>query len=199
MGLFIANEVKSLYVGDKAVVEVYLGSEKIWKKENENLICTYNITEPGDTQICSNIGIVQSIIVDGVSMNPVDIYNFEKAGEHTVEFVLGSNELISRMLSGISVKSVVIPNGVTLIGDSIFRNCKSLTNITIPNSTTIINTYAFYNCVSLQEITCLATTQLEIEVNVFRNIPPTGILKVPAGSNTGLESQLPEGWTVEYI
>lgn len=30
MGLFLANEVKSLYVGDKEVVEVYLGSEKIW-------------------------------------------------------------------------------------------------------------------------------------------------------------------------
>ena len=48
MGLFLANEVKSLYVGDKEVVEVYLGSEKIWP-ENENLICTYDITEPGDT------------------------------------------------------------------------------------------------------------------------------------------------------
>ena len=48
MGLFLANEVKSLYVGDKEVVEVYLGSEKILP-ENENLICTYDITEPGDT------------------------------------------------------------------------------------------------------------------------------------------------------
>lgn len=33
MGLFIANEVKSLYVGDKEVVEVYLGSKKIWPEK----------------------------------------------------------------------------------------------------------------------------------------------------------------------
>ena len=35
MGLFLANEVKSLYVGDKEVVEVYLGSEKIWSRGYE--------------------------------------------------------------------------------------------------------------------------------------------------------------------
>ena len=35
MGLFLTNEVKSLYVGDKAVVEAYLGSEKIWSRGYE--------------------------------------------------------------------------------------------------------------------------------------------------------------------
>lgn len=197
MGLFLANEVKSLYLGDKEVVEVYLGSEKIWS-ENKNLICTYNITEPGETLICSGIAIVQSIIVDGVSMDPVDMYNFEEAGEHTVEFVLTDKKLISRMFSETSIKSIVIPNSVTSISDSAFRNCKSLSSVTIGNSVTSIGDYAFYNCVSLQEITFL-TTQLEVGMYTFRNLPSSGVLKIPAGSNTGLESQVPEGWTVEYI
>lgn len=35
MGLFIANEVKSLYVGDKEVTEVYLGDKKIWSRGYE--------------------------------------------------------------------------------------------------------------------------------------------------------------------
>lgn len=35
MGLFLANEVKSLYVGDKEVVEIYLGSEKIWPEVDQ--------------------------------------------------------------------------------------------------------------------------------------------------------------------
>lgn len=35
MGLFIANEVKSLYIGDKEVTEVYLGSKKIWSRGYE--------------------------------------------------------------------------------------------------------------------------------------------------------------------
>lgn len=174
MGLFLANEVKSLYVGDKEVVEVYLGSEKIWP-ENENLICTYDITEPGDTQICSNIASVQSIIVDGISMDPVTTYNFEESGEHTVEFVLSDNILQSRMFIGISMKSIVIPNSVISIGSS-----------------------AFSGCSSLQEITCLATLQ-SISSSVFRNISSSGVLRVPAGSNAYLKSYLPEGWVVEYI
>lgn len=197
MGLFLANEVKSLYVGDKEVVEVYLGSEKIWP-ENENLICTYDITEPGDTQICSIMVPVQSIIVDGISMDPVTTYNFEEAGEHTVEFVLTDDTLISRMFSEISIKSIVIPNSVALIGNSTFRKCSSLTNITIPNSIITISDLAFYNCSSLSEITCLAV-QLKVGRNVFGNIPSTGVLKVPTGSNAYLKSYLPEGWIVEYI
>ena len=35
MGLFLANKIKSLYVGDKEVVEVYLGSEKIWPEVDQ--------------------------------------------------------------------------------------------------------------------------------------------------------------------
>lgn len=197
MGLFLANKVKSLYVGDKEVVEVYLGSEKIWP-ENKNLIFTFDITEPGDTQICSIIVSIQSIIVDGISMDPVTLYNFEEAGEHTVEFVLTDDTLISNMFSEISMKSIVIPNSVTSIGSNTFRNCSSLTNITIPNSIITISDLAFYGCSSLQEITCLATPQA-IGSYAFGNISSTGVLRVPAGSNTGLEDLVPKGWIVEYI
>lgn len=196
MGLFLANEVKSLYVGDKEVVEVYLGSEKIWP-ENENLICTYDITEPGDTQICSNIASVQSIIVDGVSVDPVTTYNFEEAGEHTVEFVLTDDTLTSRMFSETIVKSVVIPNSVTSIGDGTFHNCSSLTNITIPNSMIRINSFAFCNCSSLSEITCLTTKPISVSPSAFTGAS-LGVLTVPAGSNTGLEDLL-SGWIVKYI
>ena len=199
MGLFITNEIKSLYVGDKAVVAAYLGSEKIW--ESKNLICTYTTTEPGDTQIIQNIGPIGAIIVDGVSVKfDSNYYNFEEVGEHTIEFVLGGmDEILSNMFSGINVESVIIPNGITVIGSNTFRNCLSLTRVTIPNSTYIINSHAFYNCSQLSEITYLGTTEAVIASGAFRNISSFGILKVPAGSNTGLESQLPGGWIVEYI
>lgn len=41
---------------------------------------------------------------------------------------------------------VVIPEGVTSIGDRSFWNCSSLTNITIPASVTSIGELAFYRC-----------------------------------------------------
>lgn len=48
---------------------------------------------------------------------------------------------------------VVIPDGVTSIGDYAFSRCTSLTNIKIPNSVTSIGDWAFSDCTSLTSIT----------------------------------------------
>ena len=52
-----------------------------------------------------------------------------------------------------SVRSVVVKQGVTSIGDWAFYGCSSLTSITIPNSVTSIGNGAFLNCISLTSIT----------------------------------------------
>lgn len=51
-----------------------------------------------------------------------------------------------------SIKSVVIKNGVTSIGDSAFSRCSNLTNITIPNSVTSIEEFAFSYCSQLKDV-----------------------------------------------
>ena len=52
-----------------------------------------------------------------------------------------------------NVKTVVIEDGVTSIGNYAFSDCSSLTSITIPDSVTSIGYYAFFYCKSLTSIT----------------------------------------------
>ena len=52
-----------------------------------------------------------------------------------------------------NIKTVIIKNGVTSIGDGTFFYCENLTSITIPDSVISIGDSAFYNCKSLTNIT----------------------------------------------
>ena len=52
----------------------------------------------------------------------------------------------------IKLKTVIIPNTVTVITNGAFAGCSELTNITIPNSVTQIGGYAFAKCTKLTSI-----------------------------------------------
>ena len=52
-----------------------------------------------------------------------------------------------------NIKSVIIENGVTSIGESAFNSCTSLTSVTIPDSVTSIGERAFSDCTSLVSVT----------------------------------------------
>ncbi len=69
---------------------------------------------------------------------------------------MGSNPLFYAQhlyLNGEEVRDLVIPEGVTSIGQSAFSGCSGLTSITIPASVTSIDEYAFVNCSGLTSIT----------------------------------------------
>ena len=51
------------------------------------------------------------------------------------------------------VKTTIIPNSVTSIGEGAFAFCDGLTSITIPNSVTSIEWCAFYDCMGLTSVT----------------------------------------------
>jgi len=62
--------------------------------------------------------------------------------------------------------SITIPNSVTSIGYYAFSGCTGLTSVTTPNSVTIIGSYAFYRCTGLTEIT-ISNSVTSIGYQVF--------------------------------
>ena len=55
--------------------------------------------------------------------------------------------------AGKTADTYVIPNSITIIGNSAFSSCTNLALITVPNSVTTIGDVAFYRCTSLTSIT----------------------------------------------
>ena len=66
----------------------------------------------------------------------------------------GITSIGNYVFSGCSgLTSITIPEGVTSIGSSAFDGCSSLTSVTIPDSVTSIGSSAFYNCYDLTSVT----------------------------------------------
>ena len=63
---------------------------------------------------------------------------------------------------------ITIPNSVTSIGNSTFRNCSSLTSITIPNSVISIGDNAFEGCSSLTSV-IIPNSMTSIGSSTFKN------------------------------
>ena len=66
-------------------------------------------------------------------------------------------------VNGVYLTELVIPDGVTTIGDYAFRGCTSLTSVVIPDSVTTIGNYAFLGCSSL---TYVYVSSLEVWCNI---------------------------------
>ena len=81
-------------------------------------------------------------------------------------------------LNGELVTELVIPEGVTSIGDRAFYGCSSLTTITIPEGVTSIGEYAFRDCSSLTAIT-LPEGVTSIEYAAFYNCSSLTAINIP--------------------
>ena len=80
--------------------------------------------------------------------DPGAIRNAEEQG-----LVFSEDKKILLTCENKEITAVVIPDGVTEIGDNAFYGCTNLTGIVIPPSVTSIEESAFYGCSSLSDIT----------------------------------------------
>ena len=79
-----------------------------------------------------------------------------------------------------NVKKVVIEDGVTSIGNSVFDSCSNLASITIPSSVTSIGNYAFWGCKNLPSIT-IPDSVTSIGKSAFSNCSSLTSITIPDG------------------
>jgi len=72
------------------------------------------------------------------------------------------------VFEGSNIKSVTIPDTVTLIGSSAFNGCKELTEVKLPKNLKHISVGAFSDCTSLKSIDLSKTQLIRIEWFAFK-------------------------------
>ena len=100
-----------------------------------------------------------------------------------ITFVYSSNPLRQAhelYLNGERVTRLVIPEGVTSIGDDAFAGCSGLTEVTFPNSVTNIGNSSFMDCSGLMELV-LPGSVAKIGIWAFRGCSGLTEVEIPHG------------------
>ncbi len=83
------------------------------------------------------------------------------------------------------ITKLVIPDGVTSIGNYAFEGCSGLTSVTIPNSVTSIDYRAFRDCSGLTSVKVMRNDPPTITSSIFSNVSH---VYVPYGSKAKYEA-----------
>ena len=81
------------------------------------------------------------------------------------------------------LKSVIMPNSITIIGNEAFYDCNSITSISIPNSVTTIGNEAFKFCSSLSSVT-IPNSVITIGERAFEDCSSLTSVTIPNSVST---------------
>lgn len=147
---------------------------------------------------------LNGIVIAGYEGEPTDIVIPDTIEDKPV-VKIGDSAFKQDFMNNTGIKSIKIPDTVTVIGIQAFYNCAGITSIDIPDSVTTIDNAAFYSCESLTSIE-IPDGVTTLGNSVFKSCTGLKSVKLPAGitvieretfaSCTSLESlDVPDGVT----
>ena len=145
------------------------------------LVAIFNITNTSSATSIMNSGATSQfseIEIDGVVQpSVINEYTFDTTGEHIIKYTLVNNTIIgnSAFYNCKSLTSITIPNNVTNIEDLAFAGCNKLSSVTIPNSVISIGNSVFNGCNSLTSAT-IGNSVTSIGNYAFQNTRITSII-----------------------
>ena len=117
-----------------------------------------------------------------IGRGPYTIYPCAFQGNTSIKSLIipyGVTSIESSAFHGCTgLTSVTIPNSVKSIGEDAFGGCSSLTNVTIPDSVMSIGDYAFERCSSLTSVT-IPDKVTSIGYAAFRNCSELTSITIP--------------------
>lgn len=154
-------------------------TESYWRNkaivEGEGVSLNLNITKEGKlaSEIIAagfSLGKVNSLVLEG-QLNDTDFSVIRSHMPNLVSIDLNATKLTAIPESALlnqRLLSIVLPDGLTTIGNNAFKGCIGLTNIKLPATLTTIGSDAFSDCCSLTSITLPAALS-NIKSSAFRN------------------------------
>lgn len=97
--------------------------------------------------------------------------------------------------NGNEITELVIPEGVTSIGDYAFRACTGLTSVTIPSSVTSIGNNVFYDCYNVTNLNVIVSDIAAFSNNIVVSRFDAPVRLIDVEGNEITEFVIPEGVT----
>ena len=161
--------------------EEYAANWTVEDGTNQSLLDSRGLMKTEESVSDFTVSVSASVTVNGCTADATKSVTV-KAVPYGTALLMYSNN--GRTVSGVKdmngATSIIIPAGVTRIGDEAFKYCSGLTSVTIPAGVTSIGNSAFYNCSGLTSVT-IPDGVTSIGNSAFYNCSGLTSVTIPAG------------------